>query len=175
MFEALLSLLMGLTPWYGDVEAEKARETRLRVVATSIAAAAKTRQEAVLLVTMGEFESHYALHIHEGRCGEHPKSRKGECDYGLAGSPWQLLRGKWNHSAWPGYIGVGAEPTGRAAKAALKPLRFGLRCGYDGRGRYNHQRALEGAFSVAARGGCGWPGAKKRVARYHQLMRRYGR
>jgi hypothetical protein len=172
MTKVLFALLLGLAPWHGDVEPPAARTARLRIVAQAIdTAAAGDRTIALLLVVQGEGESHYARHVHEGRCGEHPLSPPGECDRGRSVSPWQVLLGPWlPRERWEDMRGADIEATTRAATYAARPLRHGL---YVCRGR--GPSPLHGAISVAARGGCGWPGADRRVARYHALERRWGR
>lgn len=158
MHEALLALLLGLTPYHGDTETPAQREARLSVVAHAIADVTTRPETAVLLVTLGEQETHYAQHIHEGRCRPH------ECDHGLSVSPWQVRLGRWlPRPAWEAMRDASRHGTTMAARQAMKALRMGWRlCG-----------GPEGAFSVAARGGCGWPGAPRRAHRYRTLLARY--
>jgi hypothetical protein len=162
MVATLLTILLGLTPWHGDVEEPEEREARLHVIAEAIAsAAAGDRTVALLLVVQGEAESHFARHIHEGHC------RPWECDRGRSVSPWQIQHGSWlPREEWEAMRGADLEATARAATYAARTLRYGMRAC-----RLRMPSPLHGAFSVAARGGCGWPGAERRVARFHRLGR----
>jgi hypothetical protein len=166
MTEMILAVLLSLPPWHGDVETREEREARMRVVAQAIdTAAAGDRKLALLLVVLGESESHYARHIHEGQC------RPWECDRGKSVSPWQIRSGPWlSHEAWEGMRGADLAATTRAAQYVARSLRHGLRAC-----KSSMPSPLHGAFSVTARGGCGWPGAQRRVVRFRQLEQRWGR
>jgi len=168
MTQILLAILLSLPAWHGDVETAEHRAERLGVVAKAItAAAAGDRQLAILLVVQGEAETHYARHIHEGRCGQHPLSPTGECDAGRAVSPWQILQGPWlPRDEWVTLRGAGLGPTTRAARHAARALRHG-------RHACRRPSPLHGAFSAAARGSCRWAGAARRVARYRDLEARW--
>lgn len=164
MIETILAILLSLTPWHGDDERPPERRARLDVVAHAIADASRgDRRIALLLIVQGEAESHFARHVHEGRCGEHPLSPPGECDDGLSVSPWQVRRGPWlPRERWATMRGADVQATTRAARYAARALRYGMHA-------CQRRSPLHGAFSAAARGGCGWPGADARVARYRQL------
>ncbi len=164
MIETIFAILTTLAPWHGDAESPDDREARLHVVAHAIADAADgDRQIALLLIVQGEAETHYARHVHEGRCGQHPMSPPGECDYLKSVSPWQVRRGPWlPRERWESMRGADVRATTRAARYAARALRHG-------RSHCRRRSPLHGAISVAARGGCGWPGADRRVARYREL------
>lgn len=110
----VFAILMSLEPSYGDKETWDERAARMDIVAQAIDDASsratcsdkysatdckKTwskdkKSLALLLVTTGYWESHFAKNIHEGNCGPH------ECDahkvrnavYHRARSPWQVQR-----------------------------------------------------------------------------------
>lgn len=164
MIETIFAILLTLAPWYRDHESPAEREPRLQVVAHAIAdAAGSDREIAILLILQGEAETHYARHVHEGRCGEHPLSPPGECDDGRSVGPWQALRGPWlPRQQWEAMRGTDVRATTLAARYAARALRHG-------RQACQRRSPLHGAISIAARGGCGWPGADRRVARYREL------
>lgn len=137
MISILTLLLAGLPAYSIDRESPAEREERMAVVAWSIAAAteeqvmlgrwpsARREELAVMLVTLGWWESRFARHVHAGMCRAH------ECDHGLARSPWQV------HAGGP----VSAELWGQMADDSRESTLAGAR----GAAR----------LVVAARGACG--------------------
>jgi len=112
--DAILLTLLALDPWHADMETPAAREARMEqnadaitVVVQEYTCTGPEKNEectpkwlgspvtlAGALILLGDEESRWALHIQQGRCGKHPKSREGECDGGLAVSPFQLHRNR---------------------------------------------------------------------------------
>ena len=109
--ETILIALQSLTPWTHELETAEQRKARMEVNADAITSVveeftcAKSNNEkcrrrwhgsslqlAAGLIVLGDEESRWASHIQKGQCGKHPKSRRGECDVGLAVSPFQLQR-----------------------------------------------------------------------------------
>lgn len=156
------AVLVGLPPWYGDVESPAERRARLRTVAVAIATVARGDTElAALLIEQGRAETHYAEHVHAGRCGRHPKSPPGECDKLRARGVWQVHRPPSMALAdWDALRGASLAATTASAELAARALRAGRTgCGPV-------VGPFRGAFSVAATGSsCRWPGAEARAAR----------
>jgi hypothetical protein len=171
MHEALLALLLTLAPWHGDIETDVARQARLSTIATSIAEASlnprwkgSSEDLAIILVMTAHRESHLALHIHQGRCGQHPKSRKGECDGGKAGTLWQIQFGAWfPKKHWEKLIGTSPAATTAAAKKAADIMALGR----------NYCRSTEGAIALYAKGSCKWRGSKARYREFMKLREKY--
>ena len=119
--ETILIALQSLTPWSHELETAEQRKARMAVNADAItsvveeftcadnsgallAAVKKPEKKcrrrwhgsalqlAAGIIVLGDEESRWASHIQKGQCGKHPKSRPGECDAGLAVSPFQLQR-----------------------------------------------------------------------------------
>jgi hypothetical protein len=172
---ALVVVLLGFPPYYRDSESGEARAARMTTVAQSIEAAsyeatctgpfttaescepvwAGTREDLeVLLVIEGEFETHFARHVGEGRC------QRWECDAGRARHYWQNWVNPWvSRETWRELEGVGFVPTTRAAVAASSVLGEGLkRC-----------RSIEGAISFYARSSCRWAGAAPRFREFLRI------
>lgn len=140
----IFAMLITLQPFHHDKETPEARRARLEVVATSIEKAVdratckgdyaletcipifKGRPEelAVGLFTIGKFETHYAKHVHEGKC------HRWECDNGKAVGVFQVHKSKvvpfdeWNSS-----IGTSQEANDASAWAATKIWVRSLGCG----------------------------------------------
>lgn len=167
MTTAILAILLSLTPSKYDSETPAERHARMSTIAQAIDAAAQgDRQVAALLIVQGKNESHFARHIHAGKCGQHPESPENECDGGRAGSPWQLWYGPWLPRArWLSLQGTGLEATTRAAQQATRIARGGL----YGCGPESGERA---AFARWATSQCRWSGAGKRVAEFRRVMAR---
>jgi hypothetical protein len=161
------AVLLSLQPWHGDVESRSARRIRLGAIAIAIASVSRgDRELAALLIEQGRAESHYAEHVHAGRCGKHPKSPPGECDRLLARSPWQVHRPPSMPLAqWDALRGSSLTATTAAASLAARALRQGrASCG-------GIVGPMRGAVSLAATGSsCRWPGAEARAARARRWM-----
>jgi hypothetical protein len=167
MLETILAVLLSLPAWHGDVETPAERRARLTTVATAIATAARgDRQVAAALVVQGNFETHYARHVHEGRCGQHPKSRVGECDRGESVGLWQARRGSWlPQERWESFKGADLDSTTKAAQYAARALRGGLyACG--------RLSGPEAAFARAATSRCTWEGAARRADEWRRIVGR---
>lgn len=126
MKELILAVLMGFTPYHLDTETTEERTERLEVVAESIEVASEGDREVMaFLVMTAHRETRMAQHVHAGNC------REGECDNGRAASLWQIQSGSWiKQETWEGFIGLGLEPTTRAAQHAAMLYRRGVRtCG----------------------------------------------
>ena len=173
MHETLLALLLTFVPWHGDTETSVARAERLSVVAGAIAEASlnprwkgSSEDLAILLVMTAHEESHFALHIHEGRCGKHAKSPKGECDSGKAGTLWQIQFGAWYPKKhWDKLIGASKTPTTLAAKKAADIMSLAR----------NYCGSTKGAIALYAKGSCKWKRAAGRYYRFTQLREKYRR
>jgi hypothetical protein len=109
-------------------------------VAVAIAQAARSREEAALLVAQGWHESRWAAYVLEGRCQDGPPGAR--CDEGRARGPWQV----WHYCR--------ATTTAGEARCVLATARLAVaRCG-----------SWDGAFAaLAGKGGCAWSGAPRRV------------
>lgn len=171
MTPAILAILLALTPSKYDSETPAERHARMTTIATAIDIAARgDRQVAALLIVQGTRESHWARHIHAGKCGQHPESPKGECDADAsgprAGTPWQLWYGPWlPRERWLSLQGTGLEATTRAAQQAARIARSGLYgCGPES--------GVRAAFARWATSQCRWSGAGKRVAEYRRVLAR---
>jgi hypothetical protein len=190
MHAAILALLLSYAPWYQDrQEPAEDRRARLGVVAEAIDDATtratcqgldpctpiwpgRPVELAAALARTGWFESRYARHIHEGRCG------RWECD------PFKLPSGRIVHRAlsvwqvqpsrlvptaeWRTIRGADYGATSRAAWAAARVLSASYRrCQAPGR------PAMLGAVSGYATGySCRWSKAHGRVALIERDVRR---
>ncbi len=147
----LFRILMSLAAWHGDGETQEAREARMQVFADAIDKATEHAacegswkndttckviwrdriSGAARLVYLADAETNLSKHVHEGRCGEHADSPKGECDSGRARSPWQLHdNANFTREEWAAVNTV--EGTEIAAYKALAALAFGRHsCGTD--------------------------------------------
>lgn len=76
----VLELIMGLKAWHGDTETVEQRRERMTIVAEAIADVSRTPSEAVSLIVQMDNETRGAKHVHEGKCGQHPKAPRDECD-----------------------------------------------------------------------------------------------
>ena len=179
--EALLALLLTLTPWYGDKdEAPEDRKARLTLVAKAVRKASaratctdqpkpakgakakkcqriwhgdRDRLEATLVMLANQ-ESGYARFVQDGSCNRDPKLRKRWCDSGRAASVWQLQSGyRLTVERWRKMIGMTQDAHDRAAWRAAESLSRGVTfCGH-----------LRGAIALYATGRrCVWSRAKKR-------------
>ena len=170
MFQFILTAL-GLLPIAADDRENPDKVGQLMVVADSVRIASTykrwpgTRRElALLLVTIGQHESAFAIRIGEGRCGPH------ECDrdrHGVARAHgfWQLhlaatsTRARWDAARTDVY--VSAEEAARA----LTRARFV--CAKTG------EDWLVGTVNAYAGRKCDakWAGLGERVATYRRLAR----
>lgn len=165
MIGKIFLVLWHLQAWHGDVETPEMRQIRLQTTAEAIDSAADGNDQlAALLIMTGYEETRFARHIHEGKCGQHPKSPKNECDSGRAGTPWQIQHGSWlPKEKWEEMIGVDLGSTEKAAKYAAGLLERGRRyCG-----------SVEGAISLYATGHrCGWIKARPRYLVWLRVLRK---
>lgn len=113
-----------------------------------------------LLVSQARFETHLALHVHQGRC------RKAECDGGRATGLWQLHAGPHlSREIWRTLAGTDLGSTSRSAWYAAVALSRG----------YNQCRSTEGAVGLFATGrSCHWTGAAPRARLAESLRLRFG-
>lgn len=180
MWKPILTVLLALDPYYQDNESMEERSARMEVVARAIDRAAQhatceATEEActpvwsgskmeltALLVGLGYFESRFAKHVHEGRCGTY------ECDaivyrdvHGRvlrvmhrARSSWQLQRTMLVQRYWDHLEGTSDRSTTLAAWSAALVLA-------SSRGRC---KDLPGTISAyAGSRTCSWAGAPKRA------------
>lgn len=180
----ILLTLLSLTPHHKDTESWKERVERMEIVAKSVWMASKLatcrgiedercqrvwpgsqKALAMLLISQGKHESHFAQHIHENNC----RVEIGECDAkhtdeGIVPqslSPWQIkLFNDIPKKHWV-KIQEGIEGTQWAAWYAARRLSSAYRaCGH-----------IEGAISRYALGrSCEWETAKKRKSTWEKLM-----
>lgn len=194
MTATIAAILLSLTPFYKDARTEEPdeRSARMLVVAQAINDAANRaactgayateecskiwhrgpRQLAGLLITQGYWESRFALHVQQGRCGptecDAEKLRDGRIVH-RARSYWQIqATGLVPGSEWRTLNGTDLEATSRAAWAAAKVLSAAeRRCG---------RRAANWAVGTVSgyAGGisCSWSGAGRRVAFFNRLDER---
>lgn len=128
LVHAVLAVLLGMTPYSADDESLIDREARMLVIAQSIVRAVRavpSRQPELeriaAVVAIGEIESRYALHTHQGIC------RENECDDGRAVGMWQVWA---KRSAQHRARGTDAGPTYQQALLAVRALEYGYeRCG----------------------------------------------
>lgn len=141
-------VLLSLSPAHLDEETWKEREARMTTIAYAIDAAASKatcsdkyksvpcqrtwpgskKDLALLLVTMGWWESKFAKNVHEGNC------RDWECDphkvgghiFHRARTPWQIQRtGFLEGDEWHEMMGTGLKATTIAAVVATRVLAHG--------------------------------------------------
>jgi len=181
----ITAILLSLEPAYADNETWSERTARMEVIATAIddasskatcegkyatAGCQKTwpkdkKSLALLLVTKGFWESHFAKNVHEGNC------RKYECDaykiankvYHRARSPWQIQKtGMVKEDEYEKMRSASLESTTTSANVAVRYLVSGMHlC-----------KTITGAVSSYAGAGCKWKGAKPRVDFYESLSKR---
>jgi len=160
--QKILYVLMGLTPWNGDVnDTEAERRALLQPIAADIAFAATEKSDglgAVLkasaVLAVGDHESHWARYVIEGRCDEGPVGAR--CDEGLARGPFQQ-----HASACPRayrHPEASRESLREEARCAVRLLTGALRrC----RGRHPAGN-WAGAFSGYRSASCAWKPAARR-------------
>lgn len=181
----ITTVLLSLQPPYGDGETWQQRSDRMAIVAEAIDDASSKatcsdkyesdkkcvrtwsrdkKSLALLLVTMGYWESKFAKNVHEGKC------RKYECDpsiaadgsvYHKARSPWQIQRtGLVSQDEYKVMNSATLESTVISANVAVRYLVLGMRqCG-----------TIHGSMAIyGGAGSCAWPGVKNREAFYKQL------
>ena len=143
---AILIMLMNLTPSNKDVEDSKAREKRMGTIANAIGVASYratcsgkwdlegcvplfkgTKKElAVGLVTLGFWESRFALNVHKNECAKYEcdpiiiRTKHGERLVHRARTNWQMQYDKGIAEEWPHMLGTSQEATNLAAWAATK-------------------------------------------------------
>jgi hypothetical protein len=170
----ILALLLTLAPWHADRDEDPAaRAERLSHVARGVAVAAdlatcegewstdpectpawppaRKTELLALLISQGWWESRYARHVHEGRC----RTEIGECDGGMARSPWQIQRSALVPAEeWRQMDSADSASTEIAARASARILAVGRsRCG-----------SAEGAIASYATGkSCRWSPAATRL------------
>jgi len=174
--EVVLGLLLHLPPWYGDATAETPvqRQDRIGVIAQAIDDASlravcgedwagsdlctpvwfgERVDLAMLLVTLGWWESRFARYVHAGAPGA-----------GGALTPWQLEHGEhlpWQR--WRALPGLKVVPTTEAAWEASRAISLGM----------GHCGTVRGAISLYATGqSCSWSGADRRLRTYVHLRSR---
>lgn len=174
----ILLLLLAVSPSYTDNETWEERSARMSVVANAIDDtiswatctdqfkatedkpctiqwSGTKKNLALLLVTMGYWESRFAKNVHEGKCK--PK----ECDPATvngvlihrARSPWQIQRTSFvKEGEWVGMVGTELRPTTIAARIATRVFVSSIkRC-----------PSMYGALSGYANMGCTWDGIANR-------------
>lgn len=166
MTEAILRLLLSLPPCFYEPTPElaDARRARLEILAEELHRGALSPETLVGIVTVGEFETHYARYVGEGRCTE----GRFKCDPDPKGVPqartyFQLWKATCR-PAWEEVEGSRAELRAAIPCAAAR-WKEGLRA----------CRTVRGAFSAYRAVGCGWVGAPAREKRYYQLLARFRR
>lgn len=173
---ALLALLLSLPRYKADTETLEERTQRLTVVSVAIERATERatcsgeyategctkvwfgspKALRMSLVTVANFESAFAQHIHEGNCTKY------ECDRGKAHSLWQLhVSSNLPREDWEKIHAPTQEATDLAAWYAAKKLAS---CSY---------RGVAGMFSLYMTGSTvSAPGGKKRAEFFKLLMQR---
>lgn len=167
----ILLILLSFAPHTTDAEEPRVeREARLELVASAIASVAKNRREAVMLVTVGWFESRFASYVGEGRCLDGPSDSRCDVDP-ETGKP--RARGYWQlwqiacPSMWRSEPGS-RESVMLGARCAARQLRSAER-----RCRTRAQTRMSGAFSGYRGASCTWKGAPRRAAFANRLLRRF--
>jgi hypothetical protein len=182
----ITTVLLSLQPTYGDGEAWQQRVDRMSIIAQAIDDASskatcsdkyesdktcvrtwpkEKKSLALLLITMGYWESKFAKNVHEGKC------RKYECDpsvsasgtvYHKARSPWQIQKtGLVNQDEYKIMNSSSLESTTMSANVAVRYLSMGMKqCG-----------TFHGAMAIyGGAGSCSWPGVNNREAFYRHLL-----
>lgn len=183
----ILTMLLSLVPAYNDKETWEEREARMEIVAQSIDDAVSNqtctgkyenplcikkwphskKMLAVLLITKGNFESHFAKNIHSGKCKNFQCDviRKNGAIYHKARSPWQIQEtGFLKPGEWEMMNGDSLAETTVSANVAARILTSGiLTC-----------NTVKGAFGHYAGAGCDWDtqSAKDRTKAFYRLMSR---
>jgi hypothetical protein len=188
LYPIALGLLLKLPAYAADKETPEERHERMEMTAESLASASawatcsrdweqtdwcvpvwpkgERLELLVMAITQGFWESRFALHVHQDRCGPT------ECDairlrdgsiYHRARTPWQLQKTRWVLPFWESMRGAKAIPTAEAAYAAMLVLGGARgRCGSE----------PEAWISGYGWGRCDlWRGAPKRAAMYDALLR----
>ena len=184
-----VTLIQGLPAYYSDKETPEERAERVEVLGEAIASASafatcardwakvdwcvpiwpkgERKELVVMTITQGFWESRFAEHVHDGRCGptecDAIKLRDGTI-YHRARSPWQLQRTRWVQPFWTSMQGSSLVATTDAAYAAMRVL---------GAARAQCGEKPEAWISGYAWGRCEmWRGAPKRAGTYRALLRR---
>ena len=160
-FTSILKILISMAPFWQEpvTETTVERVARLAIVAHAIDDAHLTREQVAALLTLGEFESHFALYIGAGRCLTGPY----KCDVyrgvNRARTYWQLWR-QTCPVAWSSVEGSAPE------------LRASVVCASDkwSLGFERCKNGALGAFSGYAGDSCNWKPAEKRVLRYNEIL-----
>jgi hypothetical protein len=121
----------------------------------------EAKELAFLLLTQARYETHLALHVHQGKCRVH----LGECDGGKAASLWQLQWGPHlPKDEWSQLSGTDLFATTHAAFEAARILS---------RAR-NYCGTTTGAIALFGTGRtCEHEPAKKRAAFMKRLLAKY--
>ena len=184
----ITTVLLSLQPPYGDGETWQQRSDRMAIVAEAIDDASsratcsdkyesdkkcvRTWQKdkksiALLLVTMGYWESKFAKNVHEGKC------KKYECDpsisadgsvYHKARSPWQIQKtGLESKEEYAKMKSASLESTTISANVATRHLVLGMKqCG-----------SIHGAMAIyGGASSCAWPGVSARETFYNDLTKK---
>lgn len=182
----ITAILMSLEPSYGDRESWTERAERMEVLAQAIDDAASRatcsgeyadveckrtwakdkKSLAVLLVTTGYWESHFAKNIHEGKCGAH------ECDahrinnvvYHRARSPWQVQKtGMVSNAEYKKMNSSSLESTTISANVATRYITSAMaEC-----------NTVNGTLAIyTGIRNCTWGGTRNRAWFYENLMKK---
>lgn len=188
----ILAVLMSMPPYYADPDRDE-RLPRMEVVAEGIDSAtmyatctgpwegadwcrvrwppSQRTELAALEVTLAQFESGLAEHVHAGRC----RLELGECDAErrkgvLVATSVTIFQMKWNpviREEWPLMVGVEQIPTFYAAYAAAKVL--GVKraaCAHRSGGNWVYA-TISGYASGTT---CSWAPARRREAVYRTVL-----
>lgn len=175
MRDLILAILLAWPPFSAEpvLESSEDRATRLGNVADVIAATAARRpggldpaETAAALLTIGFWESRFALYVGAGRCETGPVGAR--CDPDRKGVPrartyWQLHRAACP-SAWAEDPGSQAELVAAARCAAVLFSAARSRCG-----RYHKAGPIAGAFSGYRSAQCEWRGAVRRQTMFWKV------
>ncbi len=175
MAARILAVLLSRPESHTDVDrTPEAREARLAPVARAVSNAAKTLDEAAILVALGEHETHYAEHVLAGHCDQMPEGER--CDGGKARGPWQLHK-EACQAAW---VLPDSSPEALDAEAgcALRLMRWYAvtKMAYQRdtpspRIAPDCKNAMRAAFAGMGALPCDWIGAEKREATAWEIRR----
>lgn len=164
--ESILAMILSLGIAKEDraPEITERKHEQLETVARSIAVVAETPELAAMLITLGWFESKFAIRIAEGRC------KPFECDRGRARGPFQIhRRAGMTDAEWDGLLGTNAEATLASTREAARRIRAArVRC----RSLESRQDWAAGVFSSLAGRGCvgDFKGRAARTATFRKLL-----
>lgn len=165
--EAVFLALSARPVYYGDLsEPKPEREIRLHLAADAIAAAAKTRLEAAMLVALAFSETALSRDVQYGHCDALPAGQR--CDNGKARGLFQL-----HEAACPAAyaLPIGSpESLKTEALCAIRLLRWNAQ-----RGREHTLTPEHAAFCGYAAKSWEWKGADARVRTTREILARWGR